>query len=64
VLGVGEGDLGTLPLFYPSKIAQVLEKGTTGTFPLFFEKFFERRGFLNWCYMIKNRKFQHTYIFQ
>jgi hypothetical protein len=29
---VGEGDLGTLPLFYPSKIAQVLEKGTTGTF--------------------------------
>jgi hypothetical protein len=32
VLGVGEGDLGTVPLSYPKKIAQVLEKGATGTF--------------------------------
>jgi hypothetical protein len=32
VLGVGEGDLGTVPISYPKKIAQVLERGTTGTF--------------------------------
>jgi hypothetical protein len=35
VLGVGEGDLGTVPLSYPKKIAQVLEKEATGTFLYF-----------------------------